>query len=143
MEGGQRGWESWIDTKLGKAKSPEVKKRLLRSLSCWTLWGGCWLFFMRLLETPWLWETLKYLHFWQDGKIVSYPELVRLQFQTARAERGGDGHFHPCLAIFIPFGSYTLTGEQSWAGRTGHPKGRGTGQAIFYLEVTVSTPDPG
>ena len=98
---------------------------------------------MRLLETPRLWETLKYLHFWQDGKVVSYPERIQLQFQTAGAERDGDGHFHPRLAIFIPSGSCTLTGEWSQTGRTGHPEGRGTGQAVFYLEVTASTPELG
>lgn len=73
--GGWHGWESWTGTQLGKAECPEMKRRHLKSPSAvGDFGGGCWLFFMRLLETPQLWETLKYLHFWQDRKVVSYPE---------------------------------------------------------------------
>lgn len=72
-EGGQRSWETG-QASLEKPRDQRQKgdvsglPQLLDTLG-WLLAA-----FHETSGNTQLWETLKYLHFWQDGKVVSYPE---------------------------------------------------------------------
>lgn len=122
-EGGQRCWETG-QASLEKPGAQRQKRdvsglpQLLDTLG-WLLAA----FHESSGNTPALgnFEIPSFLAGWESCFLPGInPALV----STARAERGGDGHFYPCLAIFTPSGSHTSTGEWSQAGSTGHPEGR-------------------